>query len=100
MFEEETHSTDPNGFISGYHQRCVPSNVPVVTLVQVKSVPLTPRPGAFAPARKHSSPTFAFEAGFAPAFADGAASKDAAIATAPSAITFFLSIFSPLEVPH
>jgi hypothetical protein len=67
----------------------------VVTLVQVRVVPLTPRPGAFVPARKHSSPTFAFDAGFAAPFAEGATSSEAAIATAPSAMTFFLSIISP-----
>jgi hypothetical protein len=67
--------------------------------VQVSVVPLTPRPGAFVLARKHSSPTFAFEAGFAPALAEGAASSEAAIATAPNAMTFFLSIFSPFGDP-
>ena len=51
--DEDTHSTEPKGFMSAYHQRREPAKVPVVTFVQVRSEPLTPRPLAIRPAVTH-----------------------------------------------
>ena len=80
--------------MSAYHQRSDPADVPVVTFVQVKSEPFTPRALARRPAFTHWSPTLATFAALSAAFACG--ETVTTMATATDAITapaiFFLNI--------
>jgi hypothetical protein len=87
-----------SGFRSGYHQRRVPAAVPMVTLVQVRLDPSTPRALATMPARPHSSPAFAFDEGTFAALAEvvpDITSAKEVNATAVAVSVFFKDIISP-----